>query len=164
MASSFLIEEWGTGIGVTSMTNYNAQSYATYLGWSMDYAGFSIGDGGGLACDTYSFWPYAGTIPISQTEITGIPNIVFYIRLQLFASFHGYTGPLDGIPGTNTWNAVQRGFHSLGYQINETGTMDEQTQRVMQLIAQEYGYTGPVDGILGPNSYRGFASFLNRHF
>lgn len=164
MGSSFLIEEWGTGIGVTSMNDYNTRSFATYLGWSLDYAGFTVEGAGGLACDTYSTWQYAGTIPFAQTEITGVPNDVFYVRLQLFASFYGYTGPIDGVPGTNTWNAVQRGFQNLGYEVAESGSMDAQTQTVMQLIAQEYGYTGPVDGVLGPNSYRGFSSFLNRHF
>jgi peptidoglycan hydrolase-like protein with peptidoglycan-binding domain len=49
----------------------------------------------------------------------------------------GYTGPVDGVPGTNTWAAVQR-------------------------LAAAHGYTGPIDGAMGPNSWRGFARFLNQ--
>jgi peptidoglycan hydrolase-like protein with peptidoglycan-binding domain len=49
----------------------------------------------------------------------------------------GYGGPIDGVPGPNTWAAVQR-------------------------LAAAHGYTGPVDGVMGPNSWRGFARFLNQ--
>jgi len=49
---------------------------------------------------------------------------------------YGYTGPDDGIPGTNTYKAMQR-------------------------LAANYGYTGPIDGDLGSNSYKGLAKYFN---
>ncbi|MFB7557351.1 hypothetical protein [Streptomyces brevispora] len=49
----------------------------------------------------------------------------------------GYTGPIDGVPGTNTWTAVQR-------------------------LAAQNGYTGPIDDVMGPNSWRGFSHFINQ--
>ena len=49
----------------------------------------------------------------------------------------GYAGPIDGVPGPNTWKALQR-------------------------IAQRGGYAGPVDGVPGPNTYAGLAALLLR--
>ncbi|MEU0128146.1 peptidoglycan-binding domain-containing protein, partial [Streptomyces sp. NPDC006289] len=49
----------------------------------------------------------------------------------------GYTGPTDGVPGPNTWAAVQR-------------------------LAATNGYTGPIDGVMGPNSWRAFSHFINQ--
>jgi hypothetical protein len=40
------------------------------------------------------------------------------------ASHHGYTGPIDGVLGTNSWAGTQRGL-------------------------KDYGYTGPDDGVPG---------------
>lgn len=42
---------------------------------------------------------------------------------------HGYTGPVDGLPGPNTYKALQ------------TSVKDN-------------GYTGPIDGLPGPNTYK----------
>jgi peptidoglycan hydrolase-like protein with peptidoglycan-binding domain len=49
---------------------------------------------------------------------------------------YGYTGPDDGVPGTNTYKAMQK-------------------------MASFWGYTGPQDGELGPNSYMGIARYFN---
>ena len=49
---------------------------------------------------------------------------------------YGYTGPCDGIPGTNTYMA-------------------------MQLLVSYWGYNGAIDGELGPNSYKGLAKYFN---
>ncbi len=45
-----------------------------------------------------------------------------------FGSFK-YTGPIDGVMGTNSWKGV------------------------MSYLAADWGYTGPVDGVPGPNTY-----------
>jgi peptidoglycan hydrolase-like protein with peptidoglycan-binding domain len=60
-----------------------------------------------------------------------------YMALQRDLTAHwGYTGPIDGVPGVNTYEAWQR-------------------------MAATYGYTGPIDGDPGPNTYRAIATFLN---
>jgi peptidoglycan hydrolase-like protein with peptidoglycan-binding domain len=45
-------------------------------------------------------------------------------------------GPIDGVPGTNTY-------------------------KVLQSLASRGGYTGPIDGIPGPNTYAGLANLLD---
>jgi peptidoglycan hydrolase-like protein with peptidoglycan-binding domain len=49
----------------------------------------------------------------------------------------GYSGPVDGVAGPNTWKALQR-------------------------IAKRGGYAGPIDGIPGPNTSAGLAALLLR--
>jgi peptidoglycan hydrolase-like protein with peptidoglycan-binding domain len=71
-----------------------------------------------------------------QGPIDGIPGPNSWKAFQIYLSIHaGYTGPTDGVPGVNTYKAVQR-------------------------LAQKGGYTGPVDGILGPNTWAGVARFV----
>ena len=161
MASNYILEDWGDAIGVTSISRYTSATGASYLGWSMDYAGASMAGGGAQACDADLQYNGVGTVPISQTEETGVPNTTYYMRMQLLASQYSYTGPVDGILGPNSWMGVQRYFVSQGYSVSITGTPDSDTYAAMQSTAAQYGYTGPVDGILGPNSHRGFARFLN---
>ena len=48
--------------------------------------------------------------------------------VQRFAAKGGYTGPSDGVMGTNSWKGVQT-------------------------VLQGFGYTGPIDGVMGTNSY-----------
>lgn len=163
MASNYVLEDWGDAIGVTSISRYTNATGATYLGWSMDYVGSEIEDGGGSVCDQESIFTGAGTIPVSTTEQTGVPNTTFYMRMQLLASLYNYTGPIDGILGPNSWAGFQRALADYGYSVNDTGTPDSATYSAMQSLATIHGgYTGPVDGVMGPNSYRGFAYFLNR--
>jgi len=161
MASNYVLEDWGDAIGVTSIPRYTNATGATYLGWSMDYAGTMISDGGGLACDDGQTHSYTGDIPVTNTAETGNPNTTFYMRMQVFAALYNYTGPVDGIMGPNSWKGVQRGLIANGYSVSVTGTPDSATYSAMQSVGAQYGYTGPVDGIMGPNSYRGFARFLN---
>ena len=161
MASNYVLEDWGDAIGVISLDHYTNATGAIYLGWSMDYVNSEIVDGGGAVCDADQSHLHAGTVPVSNTQETGVPNTVFYMRLQAFASLYNYTGPVDGIMGPNSWQGVQRGLSALGYSVDVSGTPELNTYAAMQSIAQQYGYTGLVDGVMGPNSYRGFAHFLN---
>ncbi len=161
MASTHVLEDWGDSIGVASVPAYTTTASASYLGWSLDYAGSEM-DGGGLpACDEDLHYEGVGTVPVTNTQDTGVPNATFYMRLQLWAAQHGYTGPIDGELGPNTWRGVQMGLVARGYAISVTGTPDEQTYAAIQSVAALYGYTGPIDGEPGPNTYRGFARFLN---
>lgn len=161
MASNYVLEDWGDAIGVTSISNYTNATGATYLGWSMDYVNSEIFDGGGAACDDDQYHFHAGTVPVTNTQETGVPNMTFYMRMQVFGSLYNYTGSVDGVMGPNSWKGVQRGLTALGFSVDETGVPDFQTYAAMQSMALQYGYTGPVDGIMGPNSYRGFSRYLN---
>jgi len=60
----------------------------------------------------------------------------------MLRAYYGYTGPIDGIPGPNTYKAMQR------------------------MAAETWigRYTGPIDGIMGPNSWRGFANAVHTRF
>jgi hypothetical protein len=48
----------------------------------------------------------------------------FFVGTMLQASHHGYTGPVNGILGPNSWAGTQRGL-------------------------VDYGYTGPDNGVPG---------------
>ncbi len=161
MASTYVLEDWGTAIGVTSIPRYTAATGAEYLGWSLDYVDSIVSGGGDSACDEDADHALAGSLPVTETQMTGVPNVVFYMRLQAFAAQHDYTGPIDGAPGPFTWRGVQRELTDMGYAVDISGTPDAATYAAIQSVASLYGYSGPIDGVPGPNTYRGFARFLN---
>jgi hypothetical protein len=155
MASAHLQESWGEAIGISSVSFYNSKTGAGYLGWSYDYAGAEI-------ADVHHHPPVPpGPLPQSSTAQDGIPGPIYYMRQQLFAQENGYTGPLDGVLGVESWAGTQRGLRAFGYTGPDDGVPGTNTFMAMQRVAARYGYQGPIDGALGPNSYRGFATFLN---
>jgi hypothetical protein len=156
MASSHLGDSWGDGLGVNSVGAYGG----SYLGWSMEYNGHGQRLSGGGDCGEAEV-PNGCAIPASPTASTGAPDHAFTMRLQLWGSGYGYTGPLDGRMNAATWAAVQRGLRGHGYTGPDNGLPGQNTFLAFQHLAAEHGYTGPQNGVLGPNSYRGFASFLN---
>ena len=160
MASSHLGDSWGTAIGVNSVGAYGAASGARYLGWSIDYNGHGQRLSGGGDCGAARV-ASGCALPATPTASTGAPDHAFTMRLQLYASEHGYTGPIDGHMDAATWVGVQRGLASHGYSGPANGLPAANTFMAFQRIAAEHGYTGPVNGVLGPNSYKGFAAFLN---
>jgi GH25 family lysozyme M1 (1,4-beta-N-acetylmuramidase)/lysozyme family protein len=82
--------------------------------------------------------------------------------LQALARRGGYTGPIDGVPGANTWVGVQKVLRELGYYEGPTdGVPGINTYKGLQLLAQDGGYTGPIDGIPGPNTYAGIQAYLD---
>lgn len=67
--------------------------------------------------------------------VDGAMGVNSWKGVQRFVTAHyGYTGPIDGVPGTNTYKALQRWAGDTSHG----GT-----------------YTGPVDGVMGPNSWLG---------
>ncbi|MFT3837363.1 MAG: hypothetical protein QM723_10250 [Myxococcaceae bacterium] len=160
MASAHLADSWNPYIGVNSVGAYGVASGAQYLGWSMEYNGHGQQLSGGGTCGSASV-PAGCALPQSPTETTGVPDVAFNMRLQRYAADHGYTGPIDGAPGANTWAGVQRGLAAQGYTGPADGLPATHTYVAFQNLAAAYGYTGPVNGQLGPNSFRGFAKFLN---
>ncbi|MEU6076809.1 peptidoglycan DD-metalloendopeptidase family protein [Micromonospora sp. NPDC047074] len=104
-----------------------------------------------------------GGLPKTSTEQDGIPGPIFYKRMQNWLRLTaGYTGPIDGAPGPNTYAALQRAMRAYGYTGPIDGAPGPNTWRAVQRLASGWGYTGPIDGVMGPNSWRGFARFLNQ--
>ena len=156
MASCHVSESWGDCVGVTSVAAYTSVTGAKYLGWSYDYDKSEIADvhkqpGPG---PTPSF-------PRTATQESGSPDSNYYKRQQVWAAQYGYTGPIDGVLGTNSWAGTQRGLRNYGYTGVDDGVPGVNTYKAMQRLAAQHGYTGPVDGSLGPNSYRGLATYFN---
>ncbi|WP_434389938.1 GH25 family lysozyme [Melittangium boletus] len=81
--------------------------------------------------------------------------------LQRVAQRGGYTGPVDGVMGTNSWKGVQTVLKNKGFY---TGTVDgapgDLTWKGVQRLAQLGGYTGPVDGFPGQYTYAGLNAWL----
>ncbi len=157
MASCHVTESWGDCIGVTSVDGYTATVGARYLGWSYDYSGAEIAD----VHDNPGPTPDPNNIPQSSTASTGVPDSYYYMRQQVYASHYGYTGPIDGVLGENSWAGTQRGLRDYGYTGPDDGEPGTNTYMAMQRLASNWGYTGPIDGELGPNSYRGLANYFN---
>jgi GH25 family lysozyme M1 (1,4-beta-N-acetylmuramidase) len=106
--------------------------------------------------------PPAG-LPKTTTEQDGVPGTVFWQRAQNWLRIEqGYTGPVDGVPGVNTYSALQRAMRAYGYTGPIDGVPGVNTWSAVQRLAAQWGYTGPVDGVMGPNSWRGVAKFLNQ--
>ncbi|ALO09462.1 hypothetical protein AQF52_3868 [Streptomyces venezuelae] len=83
------------------------------------------------------------------------------VTLQKIAQFGGYTGPIDGVLGPNSWKGVQTLLTRLGlYTGPVDGAPGTNTYKGLQQLAQRGGYTGPVDGIMGPNTYAGLRNYL----
>lgn len=153
MASCHVEQSWGDCIGTTSVSTYTQTTGAVYLGWSYDYSGAEI-------ADVHNNNP-TNDIPKSNTESTGVPDTYYYMRQQLYASFYGYTGPIDGVLGENSWAGTQRGLRDYGYTGPDDGIPGVNTYKAMQRLAANWGYTGPIDGELGPNSYKGICRYFN---
>jgi len=156
MASCHITESWGECIGVTPVATYTSTTGAKYLGWSYDYAGAEIADVHHGPTPTPT-----SDLPRTTTAENGIPGTNYYHRQQLWASYHGYTGPINGVLGPNSWEGTQRGLQAWGYTGPVNGIPGTNTYMAMQRLASHYGYTGPINGVLGTNSYMGFAKFLN---
>lgn len=102
-------------------------------------------------------------LPKTTTEQDGVPGTVFWQRAQNWLSREwGYTGPVDGAPGTYTYMALQRAMRTYGYAGPVDGVPGVNTWAAVQRLGAQWGYTGPVDGAMGPNSWRAFALFLNQ--
>ncbi len=180
MASCHITESWGDCIGVTSVNTYSATTGAKYLGWSYDYAGAEIAD----VHKPVPPGPTPSNLPRTTTEENGVPGPNYYARQQYYvsllihtfthvaiyltfgaishqASKYGYTGPINGVLGPNSWAGTQRGMRNYGYTGPDNGIPGVNTYMAMQRLAAQHGYTGPINGILGENSYKGIAKYLN---
>ncbi len=83
-------------------------------------------------------------------------------NVQYWLADHwGYTGAIDGLLGTNSWKAFQRGLTvHWGYTGPIDGIPGSGTVKALQrLLAAHYGYTGAIDGIAGDGTRAAFKRF-----
>ncbi|WP_314615411.1 GH25 family lysozyme [Streptomyces stackebrandtii] len=76
------------------------------------------------------------------------------VTLQRIARLGGYTGPLDGAPGTATYKGLQTLATAGGYTGPIDGAPGTATYVALQRLAQTGGYAGPLDGVPGANTYK----------
>ncbi|WP_406388236.1 peptidoglycan DD-metalloendopeptidase family protein [Streptomyces sp. NBC_00887] len=118
---------------------------------------------GGTRVNPLNYLGGGGGLPKSTTEQDGIPGPIMWKRTQNWLRIEsGYTGPIDGVPGTNTYAALQRNMRNWGYTGPIDGVMGPNSWAAVQRLAAANGYTGPIDGAMGPNSWRGFGHFINQ--
>lgn len=143
--------------------NGTSVAQGTVVGWSGGAAG---ADGSGSSTGPHVHWhmidpngvrvnPFnylgggGGTSPVPEGRI-----------LQEIGQAGGYFGPVDGVPGVNTWKGVQTVVRGYGYTGPIDGAPGTYTYMALQRLAQKGGYTGPIDGALGPNSWKGIQTIL----
>jgi len=80
------------------------------------------------------------------------------------ASDYGYTGPVNGIPGVNTYKALQRYLQAnWGYTAGIDGVLGVNSYKAMQRAAVASGwvdgtaYTGPIDGTMAQRDWAAWA-------
>lgn len=128
MATGAVAESWGNHIGVNSVNGYQSMRAATYRGWSSDFIGQRLAD-------------------------VGVVDTTTGLVIQRLARTGGYTGPLDGLPGVNTWRALQGLLQRYDYRGPLDGVPGTNTYKALQRLASAYGYTGPVDGVPGARTF-----------
>lgn len=129
MASSALTTVWGEHVGTSSVDTYALIVPSTYIGWSRDFIGQQLAD----------------TLRPRQSQLSGANGRT----LQILALKGGYTGPIDGEPGPNTWKGLQTLLRGDAYAGPVDGVPGPHTFESLQRFARKGGYEGPIDGILG---------------
>ena len=107
--------------------------------------------------------PLAAAEP-SEAWAFNTPDFRRQARVQAALKGMGrYSGPVDGIWGSNTIKGIQVTAGQAGYTGPVDGIPGPSTCHFVQVYAARFGdYTGPVDSILGPYSWDGFALGLER--
>ncbi|ROQ15820.1 hypothetical protein EDF54_0687 [Rathayibacter sp. PhB93] len=106
-------------------------------------------------------------LPRTSTESDGVPGTNFWKLLQCYAADGGYSGPIDGDLGRNSWVGVERHlkgqlFYSSG---SFPGVLDQETTRGLERFGGHYGSgRATVNGSLGPEDYRDIAQALNNKY
>lgn len=142
-----LPDSWSHGCGTISVSGYNSIFPGnTYLGWTNNSIGQTLSDVGSS--------PVPSVPPLSNADGQ---------TLQKLAQFGGYGGPVDGVPGGNTWKGVQTALRSYGYGGPIDGVPGNNTYIALQKLAADGGYGGPIDGVPGPATYAGVAAWVSAH-
>jgi peptidoglycan hydrolase-like protein with peptidoglycan-binding domain len=152
MASRHVTTSFGTAIGTASKSSYTSTTGLPYLGWSLDFIGQKLSDVGqpGPGSDQGG-----GSVetPLTSAQATTLQNVARRLG--------GYTGPVDGVMGLNSWKGVQAAVRGYGYQGPIDGVPGIATWKGLQNLAKLGGYSGPVDGVPGPNTYAGLNAWLS---
>ncbi|CAL9547960.1 peptidoglycan-binding domain-containing protein [Streptomyces sp. enrichment culture] len=75
----------------------------------------------------------------------------------------GYTGPIDGLLGTESWKALQRWLKaSWEYNDSIDGIVGPNTVKALQrYLKDRFEYTGAIDGIAGSGTKAAFKRMAN---
>lgn len=133
LMASASVSNLGSGIGTISHSAYGGSSYA---GWSLDFVGQRLEDVG----------ESIGAAPNGSSTAQGA-------ILQRIAQRGGYSGPVDGVPGPNTWKGVQAVLRDYGYVGPIDGAPGPNTWKALQRLAATGGYAGPIDGDPGARTW-----------
>ncbi|WP_318206627.1 MULTISPECIES: peptidoglycan-binding domain-containing protein [unclassified Streptomyces] len=102
--------------------------------------------------------------PASATEVVNLGLSTSQAkRVQLWLAYSwGYTGALDGLLGTGSWQAMQRMLRHYGYTGAIDGIVGTGTIKALQQFLKNNGfYSGAIDGIAGSGTQAAFAAFAN---
>jgi lysozyme family protein len=74
----------------------------------------------------------------------------------------GYTGPTDGVPGKNTYKAMQLSVQSFGYDGPIDGKPGPLTHTALQRLLKAAGtYKGKTDGTWSPETLQALVTALD---
>lgn len=77
---------------------------------------------------------------------------------------HGYAGVVDGVPGKQTWSAVQRSVVAHGYRGPIDGDPGPNTYRgVQRRLVAKADYEGRIDGSWGPQTIASLRKVINEN-
>jgi len=97
----------------------------------------------------------------NQTYSSGVPTCGFWFGVQgrMASDIGGYTGPINGVMGVNSWKGVQRYLNHWGANLTVDGAPGPATYRALQswLNTLPGGQRVAVDGQIGPATYRAWA-------
>ncbi|CAL9461639.1 peptidoglycan-binding protein [Streptomyces sp. enrichment culture] len=90
----------------------------------------------------------------------GLTNFEAQLIQGKFLRGWGYTGPIDGQLGPDSWKAFQRRLsNGYGYNGAIDGIVGSGTVKALQRYLKTwYNYTGAIDGIAGPQTTAAFKS------
>ncbi|MGW7291922.1 peptidoglycan-binding domain-containing protein [Streptomyces xiamenensis] len=107
----------------------------------------------------------AATESVSPLTVNNLGLTVAEAKnIQKGAAAWGYTGPIDGLLGTESWQSIQRFLaNSWGYDDAIDGIVGPNTIKALQrYLASRYGYTGAIDGIAGAGTTAAFKRMAAR--
>jgi len=104
---------------------------------------------------------------LDQAQASGQATCGFWYAVQAYEAFDfGYTGPLNGVMGPNSWKGVQRYLNALGSgpAVAVDGVPGPNTYRAIQRMinSREGSPKVTVDGVFGPRTISAWAWVLQR--
>lgn len=152
------------GYGLTTQAQLAAQQALARLG---RYSGDQDGVFGPMSVSAMQRYLIDyGYLPKTYV-VDGVPGPNYGKAVQKLAQAHGYTGPIDGVPGENTsagivaWAAPIIGTIIVSPAMPAGSTWSywepsgELGKRVQAGLKKRGRYNGPVDGVFGINTRKG---------